>query len=94
MPLQRRLPKFGFKNVNRVEYLGVNLHLIQKLVDAKKLTEVTPEVLMANGLAAKNDLIKILGTGELKSKVTIHAHAFSAAAKTAIEAKGGVATEL
>jgi len=94
MPLQRRLPKFGFKNVNRVEYLGVNLHLIQKLVDAKKITEITPEVLMANGLAAKNDLIKILGTGELKSKVTIHAHAFSAAAKTAIEAKGGVATEL
>jgi large subunit ribosomal protein L15 len=94
MPLQRRLPKFGFKNVNRVEYLGVNLHLIQKLVDAKKVTEITPEVLMANGLAAKNDLIKILGTGELKSKVTIHAHAFSAAAKTAIEAKGGVATEL
>ncbi|HXU28882.1 MAG TPA: 50S ribosomal protein L15 [Bacteroidia bacterium] len=94
MPLQRRLPKFGFKNVNRVEYLGVNLHLIQKLVDAAKVTEITPEVLMANGLAAKNDLIKILGTGELKSKVTIHAHAFSAAAKTAIEAKGGVATEL
>ena len=94
MPLQRRLPKFGFKNVNRVEYLGVNLHLIQKLVDAHKVTEITPEVLMANGLAAKNDLIKILGTGELKSKVTIHAHAFSAAAKTAIEAKGGVATEL
>src|ERR1700757_331816 len=94
MALQRRLPKFGFKNVNRVEYLGVNLHLIQKLVDAKKVTEITPEVLMANGLAAKNDLIKILGTGELKSKVTIHAHAFSAAAKTAIEAKGSVATEL
>ncbi len=94
MPLQRRLPKFGFKNVNRVEYLGVNLHLIQKLVDAKNLTEITPEVLMAHGFAAKNDLIKILGTGELKSKVTIHAHAFSAAAKTAIEAKGGVITAL
>jgi len=94
MPLQRRLPKFGFKNVNRVEYLSVNLHLIQKLIDAKNVTEVTPEVLMANGLAGKNDLIKILGTGELKSKVTIHAHAFSAAAKTAIEAKGGVATAL
>ena len=94
MPLQRRLPKFGFKNVNRIEHLGINLHLIQKLIDAKQLTEITPEVLMTNGLAAKNDLIKILGTGELKSKVTIHAHAFSAAAKTAIEAKGGVATEL
>jgi large subunit ribosomal protein L15 len=94
MPLQRRLPKFGFKNVNRIEHLGINLHLIQKLVDAKQLTEITPEILMTHGLAAKNDLIKILGTGELKSKVTIHAHAFSAAAKTAIEAKGGVATEL
>ncbi|MHB8260614.1 MAG: 50S ribosomal protein L15 [Bacteroidia bacterium] len=94
MPLQRRLPKFGFKNVNRVEYLGINLHNIQKLIDAKQLAEITPEVLMANCMAAKNDLIKILGTGELKSKVTIHAHAFSAAAKTAIEAKGGVATEL
>ena len=94
MPLQRRLPKFGFKNVNRIEYLGVNLHTIQKLVDAAKVNEITPEVLMANGLAAKTDLIKILGTGELNAKVTIHAHAFSAAAKTAIEAKGGVATEL
>ena len=94
MPLQRRLPKFGFKNVNRVEYLGINLHSIQKLIDVKQLVEITPEILMANGMAAKNDLIKILGTGELKSKVTIHAHAFSAAAKTAIEAKGGVVTEL
>ena len=94
MPLQRRLPKFGFKNVNRVEYLSVNLHLIQKLIDAKNVTEITPEVLMQHGLASKTDLIKILGTGELKSKVNIHAHAFSAAAKTAIEAKGGVATAL
>ena len=94
MPLQRRLPKFGFKNVNRVEYLGINLHNIQKLIDAKQVAEITPEVLMANGMAAKTDLIKILGTGELKSKVNIHAHAFSAAAKTAIEAKGGVVTEL
>ena len=94
MPLQRRLPKFGFKNVNRVEYLGINLHNIQKLIDAKQVAEITPEVLMANGMASKTDLIKILGTGELKSKVNIHAHAFSAAAKTAIEAKGGVVTEL
>ena len=94
MPLQRRLPKFGFKNVNRIEYLGINLHNIQKLIDAKQVAEITPEVLMANGMASKTDLIKILGTGELKSKVNIHAHAFSAAAKTAIEAKGGVVTEL
>ena len=94
MPLQRRLPKFGFKNINRVEYLGINLSHIQKLIDAKQVAEITPEVLMANGMAAKNDLIKILATGELKSKVNIHAHAFSAAAKAAIEAKGGVVTEL
>jgi len=94
MPLQRRLPKFGFKNVNRVEYLGINLHNIQKLIDAKQVAEITPEVLMANGMASKTDLIKILGTGELKSKVNIHAHAFSASAKTAIEAKGGIVTEL
>ena len=94
MPLQRRLPKFGFKNINRVEYLGINLSHIQKLIDAKQVAEITPEVLMANGMASKNDLVKILATGELKSKVNIYAHAFSAAAKAAIEAKGGVVTEL
>ena len=94
MPLQRRLPKFGFKNVNRVEYVAVNLSTIQGLVDAHKLAEITPEVLMAHGIGSKTGLVKILGTGELKSKVNIHAHAFSAAAKTAIEAKGGVATAL
>ncbi|HWY39135.1 MAG TPA: 50S ribosomal protein L15 [Bacteroidia bacterium] len=94
MPLQRRLPKFGFKNINRVEYAGVNLDIIQKLVDNKKVSEITPEVLMANGLASKTDKIKILGRGELKSKVTIKAHAFTATAKTAIEAKGGSATTI
>lgn len=94
MPLQRRLPKFGFKNINRVEYTSINLDAIQKLIDGKKVTEITPEVLMKNGLASKTDLIKILGRGELKAKIDVKAHAFSATAKTAIEAKGGSATTL
>ena len=94
MPLQRRVPKFGFKNINRVEYKGVNLDVIQKIIDNKKLTEITPEVLMQNGVASKNDVIKIMGRGELKSKVDIKVHAFTATAKAAIEAKGGVATAI
>ncbi|MBX7093247.1 MAG: 50S ribosomal protein L15 [Flavobacteriales bacterium] len=89
MPIQRRLPKFGFKNINRVEYKGLNLDSIQALVEKKNLTEINPEVLFENGLVGKNDLVKILGRGELKAKVKISAHAFSAAAKTAIEGKGG-----
>jgi len=94
MPLQRRVPKFGFKNINRVEYVSVNLDAIQKLIEGKKVTEITPEVLMKNGLASKTDLIKILGRGELKAKIDVKAHAFSATAKTAIEAKGGSVTTL
>jgi large subunit ribosomal protein L15 len=94
MPLQRRVPKFGFKNINRVEHTGVNLDAIQRIVDSKNITEITREVLIQNGVASKTDLIKILGRGELKSKVNITVHAFTATAKAAIEAKGGVATEL
>lgn len=94
MPLQRRVPKFGFKNINRIEHTGVNLDAIQRIVDAKNITEITREVLIQNGVASKTDLIKILGRGELKSKVNITVHAFTATAKSAIEAKGGVATEL
>lgn len=94
MPLQRRLPKFGFKNINRVEYNGINLDTIQKLIDATKVTEINFDVLVKNGLASKNDLVKILGRGELKSKVEIKAHAFTATAKKAIEDKGGNATEV
>ena len=94
MPIQRRLPKFGFKNVNRINHTGVNLDVIQKIVDAKNITEITKDVLIANGVASKNSLIKIMGRGELKSKVTITVHAFTATAKAAIESKGGVATEL
>lgn len=92
MPLQRRLPKFGFKNMNRVEYKGINLDSIQQLADKKKLATIDIEALRANGLAGKNDLVKILGRGELKTKVDVKAHAFSATAKAAIEAKGGSAT--
>ena len=91
MPLQRRLPKFGFTNIFRVEFRGINLDVIQSLAEAQKIASLTPEVFIKNGLASKNDKIKILGRGELKSKLEIKAHAFSAGAKTAIEAKGGKA---
>jgi large subunit ribosomal protein L15 len=89
MPLQRRIPKFGFKNVNRVEYKGINLSTIQKLAEKANVSEITFEVLRTNGLASKNDLIKILGNGELKSKVVVSAHAFSESAKQSIEKVGG-----
>jgi large subunit ribosomal protein L15 len=94
MPLQRRVPKFGFKNINRIEYRGINLAVIQQLIDKTSTTEITADFLIKNGLAGKNDLIKILGSGELKSKVDIKVHAFTATAKKAIEEKGGVATEI
>ncbi len=90
MPLQRRVPKFGFTNINRVEYAGVNLDTLQQLVDAGKITDtVDLEVLVANGVVGKNDLVKILGRGELKAKLTISVHKFTASAKAAIEAAGG-----
>ncbi|HVA97408.1 MAG TPA: 50S ribosomal protein L15 [Bacteroidia bacterium] len=94
MPLQRRLPKFGFKNINRVEYVGVNLDVLQKLIDDKKVAAFDKEVFIKYGLASKNDLVKILGRGELKTKIEVKAHAFSASAITAIEAKGGAAIKL
>jgi len=95
MPLQRRVPKFGFKNINRVEYKGINLDIIQALVDTKKIKdEVNIEVLMANGLARKNDLVKILGRGALTAKLNITAHKFTASAQAAVEAAGGTVTNL
>ncbi len=94
MPIQRRVPKYGFRNINRVEYRGVNLDVLQKLVDAKSISDLTREVFVENGLAHKNDLIKILGRGELKAKVSVTVHAFSASAKAAIEAAGGTATTI
>jgi large subunit ribosomal protein L15 len=91
MPLFRRVPKFGFKNINRKEYQGVNLDVLQKLAEEKNLTVINREVLIENGLVSKNDLIKILGRGELKAKLEVSAHAFTKTAKTAIEAQGGQA---
>jgi large subunit ribosomal protein L15 len=89
MPLQRRVPKFGFKNPFRMEYHGINLDTLQELADAKKITSIDVQMLVENGLASKKERIKILGRGELKSKIEVKAHAFSATAKQAIEAKGG-----
>jgi large subunit ribosomal protein L15 len=89
MPLQRRVPKFGFKNINRVEYKGINLDTIQVLIDKNKPKTITTQLLVENGLANKKDLIKILGRGELKSKINISAHGFSSKAKSIIEDLGG-----
>ncbi|WP_298765554.1 50S ribosomal protein L15 [uncultured Polaribacter sp.] len=95
MPLQRRVPKFGFTNINRKEYQGINLDKLQSLVDSGKLTDtVNLDILVANGLAGKNDLVKILGNGELTSKLNITVHKFTASAKAAIEAAGGEAVAL
>jgi large subunit ribosomal protein L15 len=94
MPLQRRVPKYGFKNINRVEYKAVNLDMIQSLVDRKSITDITPEVLKENGLLGRNELVKILGRGELNAKVTVTAHKFSGTAKAGIEAQGGNCSEL
>lgn len=92
MPIYRRLPKFGFKNINRVEYVGINLDMLNTLAEAKNITEFTFETFRENGLVSAKDRIKILGRGELNKSITVSAHAFSASAKQAIEAKGGVAT--
>lgn len=89
MPLQRRLPKFGFKNINRVEYKAVNLETIQKLASDKGLSSIGFDELLAARLISKKSLVKVLATGKLTSKLTVSAHAFSAAAKEAIEAQGG-----
>ena len=91
MPLQRRVPKYGFKNINRIEYKGINLDTLQVIVEKHKLMTVTPETIVEIGLANKKDLIKILGRGELKTKVNITAHGFSAKAKSTIEDLGGKA---
>jgi large subunit ribosomal protein L15 len=90
MPLQRRLPKFGFTNINRVEYTGINLDVLQKLAE-RNINEFNPQVFIQNGLASKNDRIKILGRGELKASIAVTAHAYSASAKEAIEKAGGTA---
>lgn len=94
MPIYRRLPKFGFKNINRVEYRSINLDVIQALAATRNIEVIDMDVFIQNGIASKNDKIKILGRGELTAKVDIKAHAFSATAVKAIESTGGVATKI
>ena len=103
MPLQRRVPKFGFNNINRVEYKAINLDALQLLVDKTSLTVIDLGVLQTNGLIAKSDMVKILGRGEIKSAIEVRVHAFSASAivaiekaggKTSIDSKGSKSTEL
>ncbi|MDR1005725.1 MAG: 50S ribosomal protein L15 [Bacteroidales bacterium] len=92
MPLYRRLPKFGFKNINRVEYVGINLDTLSNLAEKKNVTDITLETLKQYGLISSNCRVKILGRGELGVKINVSANAFSSSAKTAIENKGGIAT--
>jgi large subunit ribosomal protein L15 len=94
MPLQRRVPKVGFKNPNRVEYVSVNLDALQELAEKHSVTVITFDTFREHGLASKNDLIKVLGRGELKAKLDVTAHAFSATAQKAIEAAGGSIVKL
>ncbi len=95
MPLQRRLPKFGFNNVNRKEYRGINLDTIQNLIDTKGIEgDITKEVLVSNGLSSKNEMVKILGRGELKANVSITADKFTKSAEEAITKAGGKAITL
>ena len=94
MPLQRRLPKFGFKNINHVEYKAINLATLQELAETKKLEKIGVAELHEAGLTGKNVLVKILGNGELKAKLTVEANAFSKKAEEAIVAAGGNVVKL
>lgn len=94
MPLQRRLPKFGFKPLKRVEYKAINLETLQELAESKKLTQINPETLMEAGLISRKHLVKILGRGTLTAKLEISAHAFSKTAEEAITSAGGTAVKL
>ncbi len=89
MPIQRRVPKFGFKNINRVEYKAINIGMLQILADKLGVEKIDAEIIRENGLASKNELIKILGFGELTKKLEVTAHKFSKSAQESIEAKGG-----
>lgn len=94
MPLQRRVPKYGFTNINRKEYKGINISTLQSLADNKNLTSIDVQTLIDAGLSSKNDLVKILGSGKLTSKLEVKAHAFSKSAKEAIEALKGTAVKI
>lgn len=89
MPMQMRLPKRGFKNINRVDYVAINLKRLQEIADKFNLTTINMETLLANGIVRKTDKVKILGNGELTGSLTVTAHACSEAAKSGIESKGG-----
>jgi large subunit ribosomal protein L15 len=89
MPLQRRVPKFGFKNINRVEYKAINISTLQALAERLNIEKIDFQTLVTAGFVSKNALVKILGNGELERKIEVHAHAFSKAAVAAIEAKQG-----
>lgn len=94
MPLQRRVPKSGFKNINRIEYKAINLDVIQAFADAKKLAKVTVADLVAAKYVSKGELVKILGNGKLTAKIDVEANAFSKTAEESIKAAGGVATKI
>ena len=94
MPLQRRVPKYGFKNINRVEYKAINLNTIQDLADAKQLSTINIQALIEAGFVSSKQLVKILGNGSLTAKLEVEAHAFSKSAEAAIQAAGGTATKL
>ena len=94
MPLQRRVPKYGFKNINRKEYKAINVAMLQALAERDNLTAITPQVLVEAGLASKDSLIKILGDGNISLKLEVTAHAFSKSAQAAIEASQGTVVKL
>jgi len=94
MPLQRRVPKWGFKNINRKEYKGINISTLQDLAEKKKLIKISVDTFIDAGLISKNDLVKILGNGKLEKKLEVHAHAFSKSAVAAIEANEGTAVKI
>ncbi|TLX77509.1 50S ribosomal protein L15 [Labilibacter sediminis] len=94
MPLQRRVPKFGFKNINRVEYKAINIDVLQLLAEKKNLTVIDVETLYEAGFISKNDRVKILGNGNITAKIEVKAHAFSKSAVSAIEAAQGTVVKL
>lgn len=94
MPLQRRLPKFGFNNINRVEYKAINISTLQALAEARSLTKIGIDEMVAAGFISSKQLVKILGNGELSAKLDVQAHAFSKSAEAAITAAGGTATKI
>lgn len=94
MPIQRRLPKYGFKNINRIEYKPINLDVLQRLAEAKNLTKIDVQALIEAGFVSSKHLVKILGNGAITSKIEVEAHAFSKSAEAAIQAIGGTVTKL